>query len=113
MATYSKIRDEKYSSDESETVSYDGDDDLLHQSLLQRYRQGKRVPWPFLGILWATSIIMTALLTAFITWKIAASNPLGTFASGYSSDFGMRYAHRCTEERIDNLVVQNFDIVSC
>ncbi|KAI1290479.1 heterokaryon incompatibility protein-domain-containing protein [Xylaria venustula] len=88
MARYSKIRDEIDSSDESEKTVSDICDDQLRLNILRANDARKRRQWAVLGTLWIISIVLTAVITAFITWKIQASNTLGTFASGYSSDFG-------------------------
>ncbi|KAI0965306.1 hypothetical protein F4678DRAFT_485386 [Xylaria arbuscula] len=88
MARYSKIRDEIYSPDERDKAVSDIDDDQLHPNILRTSDSRKRRQWVVLGALWVISIIFTAAITTFTIWKIQAYNHLGTFASGYSSDFG-------------------------
>ncbi|KAI1148706.1 hypothetical protein F4825DRAFT_454176 [Nemania diffusa] len=88
MAKYSQIEEEKYLSDEPDSASSESEADPLRWGLLQQtYRNGKKTPWLIIGILWPLSIILTAVTTMFITSKLQAHDPLGTLASGYSTDF--------------------------
>ncbi|KAI0905868.1 hypothetical protein F4823DRAFT_609400 [Ustulina deusta] len=88
MAKYSQIEEEKYLSDEPDSAISESEADPLRWGVLQRtYRNSKKAPWLILALLWPLSIILTVVTTVFIMLKMQAHDPLGTLASGYSTDF--------------------------
>ncbi len=88
MAKYSQIEEEKYLSDEPDSAISESEADPLRWGVLQQtYRNSKKAPWLILALLWPLSIILTVVTTVFITLKMQAHDPLGTLASGYSTDF--------------------------
>ncbi|KAI1158643.1 hypothetical protein F5B18DRAFT_70236 [Nemania serpens] len=83
-ARYSMIGDEKYLSDEPVSTSSGSDDGHVHWDFRRTYSSR---PWWILGILWIASIVLAVFATVLVTTKNQARDPLGTLASGFTSDF--------------------------
>lgn len=79
------IGDEKYLSDEPVSTSSGSDDGHVHWDFRRTYSSR---PWWILGILWIASIVLAVFATVLVTTKNQARDPLGTLASGFTSDFG-------------------------
>lgn len=84
-ARYTSIGDEKYMSDEPVSTSSESEDGHVNWEF-RRTNSSRR--WWVLGVLWISSIALAVFATVMITAKSQSRDPLGTLASGFTSDFG-------------------------